>query len=290
MSTNTETIHTVALPSAELQYSDQGQGEPLLLVHGGVFADWFVPLVARASWEGFRVIRVRRAGYGPKPPATSVSLQDHARHLADLLAVLNISRAHVAGHSSGALIALQLAADHPALVQTLALIEPAPAGPFQVPAFAELAQRYIGPAMGAFASGDLATAFHNFLLGVGGAEYRAVIERSLGSGALDQAHQESRFFFGQEVPAAMQWAFAPAQASQLNLPVLVVEGAAGREAGPLSRQVTEAALRLFPRAELSLIEGANHLVPLQEPQALAHALAGFASRHAIGNIGYSVGG
>jgi pimeloyl-ACP methyl ester carboxylesterase len=289
MSTNSEIIQTMTTHSVELQYSDQGQGEPFLLVHGGVFADWFVPLVANASWEGFRVIRVRRAGYGPKSPATSLSMQDHARHLADLLAVLNINRTHLAGHSSGALIALQLAADRPALVQTLALIEPAPAGPFQVPAFGELAQRYVGPAMGAFAAGELARAFHSFMRGVCGTEYESVIERSLGPGAIEQARRESQFFFRDEVPAAMQWQFDPAQASRLDLPVLVAEGAAGRDAGPFSRQVTEAVLSLFPRAELALIEHANHLVPLQQPQALGQALASFARRHAIGSLGYSVG-
>lgn len=63
----------------------------MLLIHGGAFADWFVPLVTRVDGEGFRIIRVRLAGYGPNQSVTSISLPDHARRLAELLAVLNTS-------------------------------------------------------------------------------------------------------------------------------------------------------------------------------------------------------
>jgi pimeloyl-ACP methyl ester carboxylesterase len=42
-----------------------------------------------------------------------------------LLRELAIERAHIVGHSSGGLIALQLALDHPELVRSLALLEPA---------------------------------------------------------------------------------------------------------------------------------------------------------------------
>ena len=102
-----ETIHTLPIGGIELQYADQGTGEPLLLVHGGVFADWFLPLATSAALEGLRIIRVRRAGYSRVPPSEPISLRDHARHLAALLASLHIEKVHVAGHSSGALISLE---------------------------------------------------------------------------------------------------------------------------------------------------------------------------------------
>jgi Predicted hydrolases or acyltransferases (alpha/beta hydrolase superfamily) len=97
--------------------------------------------------------------------------------LADLLA---LDKVHVVGHSSGALIAFQVAADRPKLVHSLTLIEPAACGPFQVPAFAELGERFIGPAMGAFAAGDLQGAFDGFMRGVCGDQSREILERSLG--------------------------------------------------------------------------------------------------------------
>jgi pimeloyl-ACP methyl ester carboxylesterase len=148
MSDKNESIRTATIGTTEVQYSDLSEGEPILLVHAGVFADWFLPLAESDTLRGFRVIRVRRAGYGPTPPSAPVSIREHARHLAALLKLLNLGKAHVVGHSSGALIALQLAADEPEKVQSLILIEPAALGPFQVPAFEDLGRRFIGPGGG----------------------------------------------------------------------------------------------------------------------------------------------
>ena len=120
-----------------------------------------------------------------------------------------------------------------------------------------------------------------FLRGVGGQHYREVLDRQLGPHALGWLQEEARYFFADEVPACVQWQFGPEDAARVQQPVMIVEGAAGRQEGPLSQQVTDAAVRLFPGAEVALIEGANHLVPLQEPDALGHVLAAFAGRHRL---------
>jgi pimeloyl-ACP methyl ester carboxylesterase len=185
----------------------------------------------------------------------------------------------VVGHSSGALIALQLASDEPGLVQSLALVEPAPLGPFQVPAFAEVAQRFIGPAMAAFSRGDIASATENFMLGVCGTDYRQIIDHSLGREAYVDVLRESPFFFKDEIPACMQWQFGTADAAHVRRPILVVEGAEGRRLSRLSQQVTESALKLFPEAEVSLVENTSHMLPLQDPGALGRIIADFARRH-----------
>src|SRR3954471_671353 len=96
---------------AEIEYSERGEGEPLLLVHAGVFADWFVPLAASQTLDGFRVIRVRRAGYGESVPASHLTIRDHARHLTALADTLGLDTVHLVGHSSSALIAIQMAAE-----------------------------------------------------------------------------------------------------------------------------------------------------------------------------------
>jgi pimeloyl-ACP methyl ester carboxylesterase len=80
----------------------------------------------------------------------------------------------------------------------------------------------------------------------------------------------------------MEWPFAATDA--ISQPVLVVEGGAGRTHGPLSQQVTERVTMLFPQAEVALIEGTHHMVPLQDPHALGHALARFVRRHPIGAL------
>src|SRR5215469_4458386 len=116
----------LSLGDAEIEYSVHGQGEPLLLVHGGVFADWFVPLATSQTLFGLTVFLVRRAGYGETPPKQTLSMKDHARHLAVLAEEAGVHSLHLVGHSASGLIALQLASDHPELVHSLTLIEPAP--------------------------------------------------------------------------------------------------------------------------------------------------------------------
>ena len=66
---------------------------------------------------------------------------------------------------------------------------------------------------------------------------------------------------------------------EVTIPVLVVEGAEGRRMGNLSQQVTESALKLFPQAEVALIENTHHMLPLQEPEGVGRTVADFARRH-----------
>jgi pimeloyl-ACP methyl ester carboxylesterase len=195
--------------------------------------------------------------------------------------LLDAGQAHVIGHSSGALIALQLAADTPDRVQSLALIEPVALGPFQVPAFEDLGQRFIGPAVAAFSAGDLPGAIDKFMIGVCGTDYRTVLDRALGPSVYGDVLREADFFFRDEIPACIQWQFGTADAARVISPVLVVEGAEGRRTGFLSRQVTEAAAKVFPRAETALIENTNHMLPLQDPDGLGRTVADFARRHAV---------
>ena len=274
------TIKTAMVGGTTIEYADHGEGEPLLLVHAGVFADWFVPLAASPALDGLRVIRVRRAGYGANVPASHLSIQDHASHLAALADLLELDAVHVVGHSSGALIAFQMGIDRPALVHSLMLIEPAACGPFQVPAFAELGERFVGPAMGAFAAGDLQGAFDTFMRGVCGDQSREIIERTLGRAGYEQAVRESSFFFRDEVPACLEWQFVSTE-EPIPQPVLILEGEDGRKAGLLSQQVTEISTTLLPRAEVALIPNTNHMLPLQDPDALGEAIARFVRRYPI---------
>lgn len=100
--------------------------------------------------------------------------------------------------------------------------------------------------LGAFAVGDLPGAFDSFMRGVCGDQHREVIERSLGKAGYEQAIRESRFFFLVEVPAAIQWQFGSGEAARIRQPAIIIEGAKGRERGPLSQQITELACSLLP--------------------------------------------
>jgi len=214
----------------------------------------------------------------PERPKQSLTLKDHARHLVALAEEAGMQNLHLVGHSSGGLIALQLASDHPDLVHSLTLIEPAPCRPLQAPASADLVERFVRPAMAHFAAGNIEDALDAFMRGVCGDAYGEVIERQLGWLGYEQALRESAFFFRDEVPACMQWQFSAADASRIRQPVLILEGAEGRKQGPFSEQVTELAQKLLPHAEVALIAGTNHMMPLQDPDAVGNAISSFARR------------
>lgn len=277
-----ETMQRVSVGDAEIEYSESGQGEPLLLVHAGVFGDWFLPLAASPTLDGFRVIRVHRAGYGPNAPAHHLTLGDHARHLATLADQLGLERIHYVGHSSSSLIGLELALARPDLVHSLILLEPAPCGGFRAPASEELGRDFIGPAMGMFAAGDVKQAFETFLRGVGGeGDHRELIESRLGRAGYERAIRDSAYFFADEVGACLEWQFGEAEAGRINQPVLVAEGGESGLLGPMSGQITELAAKLLPHAEIVIIEGVNHMLPLQDPEEVGRVIAAFARRHPI---------
>ena len=55
-------MKSLLIDDIDVGYSDLGYGEPVFLVHAGVFSEWFLPVSEARSLHGFRVIRVRRGG------------------------------------------------------------------------------------------------------------------------------------------------------------------------------------------------------------------------------------
>jgi pimeloyl-ACP methyl ester carboxylesterase len=174
---------------------------------------------------------------------------------------------------------LQLALDRPRLIRTLILLEPAAGGGFAVPASEELGRRFVAPAMAAFAAGQTEAAFDMFMRGVCGDEFRGVLERRLGSAGVERALRDSAFFFRDEVAAVLESTFSESEARRIHQPVLVVEGADSALLGPLSQQITALTRKLLPHAEVAMVAGTNHMMPLQDPDAIAGLVHSFVTRH-----------
>jgi pimeloyl-ACP methyl ester carboxylesterase len=275
----------IALPvdgTTGIDYSDGGgEGEPILLVHAGVFGAWFAPLAADSTLNDFRVIRMLRAGYASGPaPAGHVTVADHAAHSAVLLDTLGIDHAHILGHSSGCVIALQLALDRPDLVGSLILSEPPLIACLAAPDDLEFLRTAVGPVVGgavaAAAGGDVAAAFEQFMGIICGSDYRNVLRAALGPDSLARAEQDSRFFFADEISAVMEWRFDEEAAAAIRHPVLLVQGGASPPA--VHRLVAHLAAML-PDTEVATIDGDDHLLPLRNPAALGRFVGEFCRRH-----------
>jgi pimeloyl-ACP methyl ester carboxylesterase len=258
-------LNKMLIDGAEVAYTDSGgDGEPLLLMHGGGLADWMTPLAAEL--RGHRVIRLVRAGYTGGPVPDGLTITDHARHAATVLRQLGAAPAHVVGHSSGAAIALQVAVDSPSSVRTLCLLEPplvdALADPSDVDDLRAAFGPVMGAAMAATARGDHAAAFDAFMPVVCGPRYREVMDNVLGVAVVDDAASRSGPLFTSEAPALAAWRFDPAVAR----PVVLVQGA---DSPPAVHRLIAHLAGLLPRATVETVKNADHLMPLTAPATLA---------------------
>jgi pimeloyl-ACP methyl ester carboxylesterase len=271
-------METVTLNGITLEYEIRGSDEPVVLIHAGVLADFFKPLMTQAALTGrYRVLRYHRAGYaGSTNLAGSVSIGDHARHLRELLGHLKIARAHVVGHSSSGNIALQLALDAPEMVQSLAILEPA----LRVEKASPERAGAVKPVIEAYRAGDKAAALDGCLRMVAGPGYRAVVDRAL-PGAFDQAIADADAFFGQEFPAIQRWPFDREIASRIKQPVLAVTGEKSADVSAVWPERQAMLLEWLPNAEPFVLSNAAHLLQLENPQGMAEGLAAFFAKHPI---------
>jgi pimeloyl-ACP methyl ester carboxylesterase len=265
----------------ELDYEVIGTGEPVLLI-SPVLADGFLPLLAEpALGDDYQLIRYHKRGWvGSTHTPPPVSIADHAADAAALLDHLGVRRAHIAGHSSGAPVAAQLALDHPEYVHTLMLLELALLSVPSGEAFFTQAE----PAFEAYASGDHARALAIFMGAVSGLEWtrcRALIEASV-PGAVAQAIKDADTFFGIELPALTEWEFGAEQAARLNRPVLSVLGS---ETQPLWVEVAEFLRSALPQVDECTIDGVGHLLHIQRPEPVAREMAEFLGRYPMGGDG-----
>ena len=176
----------IKIEAAELQYTDQGSGEAVLLVHGAIIADGCAPLLKEAALtRHYRLISFHRRGYGGSSRATPpVTIADQVKDCLTVMRHLDVDQAHVVAHSYGGLIALQLATDVPNRLRSLSLIEPALLG--LIPSAQQIME--IFDSLGQlYQAGDKAGVVHNWLLANSGPNYRDAFDKVLPADWYDRA-------------------------------------------------------------------------------------------------------
>jgi proline-specific peptidase len=108
----------VGIDDTSLFVETRGQGEPLIVLHGGPgldhheFGDYLDPLT-----DAFRLLLVdmRSCGGSEATPPSTWTLERHAQDVVMLARALRLARYAVLGHSYGAFVALQSAVDFPGM-------------------------------------------------------------------------------------------------------------------------------------------------------------------------------
>ena len=104
-------------------YDEHGDGEPLVLLHGGlVDARWFEPNLAPLA-ERFHIYTPERRGHGHTPDVEGpITYQVMAEDTIAFLDAVLGGPADLVGHSDGAFVAMLVAIQRPDLVNRLVMI------------------------------------------------------------------------------------------------------------------------------------------------------------------------
>jgi pimeloyl-ACP methyl ester carboxylesterase len=270
----------------ELEYEVRGDGEPVILFHGGLLADENTTLVREpALTDSYKVVNYHRRGFaGSEHPEGQAQISDQVADARALLAELGIDRVHVVGHSLGGVIGIQLALDDPEMVHSLALLEPALMG--------AIAKSQAGPEAAAqsqqdfregmkkvneiFATGDRRGALMAFLETRAGGAFREVLDWLTETGEFDQAVRDAGTFLQVEMPAAYAWSFTPEDAKRIQQPVLSILGVQSPERAQKVHQIFK---QWVPQTQEVYLENAEHALPLMDPPGIAKTLAEWLSKH-----------
>jgi pimeloyl-ACP methyl ester carboxylesterase len=255
-----------------IEYQVRGSGEPLLMIHGALIADAFEAM-APVLASSYRLITYRRRGFGGSSPIREAETM--ANQAGDAVAVLDhldVRSAHVAGHSYGGAIALQIAADHPTRVHSLGLLEP---GLLAAPSGAAFGAG-VAPIADLYGSGDTEGTLVSFLTAVGGDDPVPRISKTLASGWYEQALVDLPALFGADLPSLGAWDFNEQQARSIHQPALTVKGS---NTFPLCAETYDLLNAWLPNAESFVLDGATHLLQMDDPEGMTKGLVAFLGKH-----------
>lgn len=264
-----------------------GRGTPVLLLHGWPQTAYAWRHVAPLLAERHAVVAPDLPGFGESSiPADGYDKRTVAGHLRGLMRELGHERYHVVGHDLGGQVAYALAAQWPAEVASLVLVE---AGVPGLGRSLEAANPLTGGSWH-FGFNMLPDLPETLVVGRERAYLRFLFLRdTVGLVETDAIGPADLDVYADALarPGALRGSFAHyralprdiadnrawAAADRLTLPVLVVGAAAGVGLSWLD-SVQEAAAHV----ESALVPGSGHYLPEERPAALADLLIDFLSR------------
>lgn len=253
----------MAVAGGRLEYDDVGEGDAVVLIHGG--------LVDRRLWDGqmaalsdgYRVVRYDLRGLGRSSmPAGPFS---HLDDLDRLLDALGVDEAVLMGLSLGGMIAMDYALEHARRVRTLILAAPGLRG-FDWSPNPDIEEAY------RLLPDDPERAIARLLeTGMGGATAEA-------QAALKRMVTDNLPGWSQVDPQAIRWPAAPTseRLGDISAPTLVLVGTLDE---PALRQIASTIATTVPNASLVTIAGAKHHMNLDRPQEFENAVRRFLRSH-----------
>jgi pimeloyl-ACP methyl ester carboxylesterase len=260
----------------ELYYEVIGEGDPLVLVHGGWGDHNSWGFVVAEFVRSYQVVAYDRRGHSQSDRVTAPDVfRAHEEDLGALIEKLGIAPAHVVGNSIGGSIALRLGGRRPEALRSICAHEPPSldvlSGDRETEALVKDQVTKLAVVEQRLAAGDME----------GGA--RLFFETiALGPGAWEQLPEQTRRTYVTNAPTFLAEMRDPEQL-RLDLeelarfphPTLLTNGDHSR---PEFAAVVASLARVMPRAERRTVVGAGHVPHVTHPADYAQITLEFLSR------------
>lgn len=229
------TLETVDLNGESIPCLVGGRGDPLLMIHGlSASLDWW-RFNAPALAEHFRVYLIDLPGFGRLGHLDQAdSMPEYMEWVRGWMDAVGLERVHLIGHSMGGHVSIRLAARHPERVHRLVLV--APAGALPETTF----PKYLAPVLKTIQQipGDLLP--------------MAIRD-------IRRANLRTTFRSGRDLLEHDVLDLLP----RIRARTLIIWG---RDDQMVPSELAGAFVERIPDAELRLLEGAGHILMVDEPE------------------------
>jgi len=267
-------VKAVSINGYDMAYVEQGQGIPVVLIHGAIIDYRVFRNQLEPFGDKYRAMAVSLRHYYPEPwngQGDGFSERQHAADIAAFIKSLNAGPVHVLGHSRGGIIAALVAKQYPDTVRTLVLVEPGLfriLGPADPSATVGLART--DKTLQWFDKGEIENGLQFFVDDANGAgtwKARTESERQI---TRDNAWTLKGEFSGRPEP------FDCADAGQIKVPVLLV----GADRSPaVFGRVMDVLAPCLKQLQRVTIPNASHMMVRTNPSAFNEAVLGFLAQH-----------
>lgn len=257
-----------------LNYNEIGPlhayGLPIIIVHGvlGSSSNW--NSIAKSLGDTFKVITVDLRNHGDSPHAESMSYQEMAEDIKQLMETLSIPKATIMGHSMGGKAAMTFAQMFPEFVKHLIVVDIAPTTypisyEHQINAMLQLDLENISSRQ------EADTALEK---DIPDTEVRQFLLQNLKS--VDGQYQWRLNLTAIQKAAAQISGFpADLDASESSYPVLLI---GGENSEYFQKEHVNAAVALFPTAHVVAMSNAGHWLHIEKAEQFSDLIADYVSR------------
>lgn len=234
-------------------YDAAGEGDPLLLMHGGLCTNdtWSAQMPAFA--EHFQVLAPERRAHGHTPDVEGpLNYSDMATDMIGFLETVVKRPAHVVGWSDGGIVGLLVAIARPDLVRKLVAVS----ANFKPAAVAGVPESH-NPTGGAPSPDDPSLAM-----------FRSLYEASSPDGAQHWPIMLKKFF---EMVGSEQPDIKTEELARIKAPTLIVSA----DDDMVTLEHTLELYRAIPGSELAVVPGTSHALIFEKPDVLNRIVLDF---------------